>query len=390
MACNGLCNDTCKKVQYAQEKNALGEPKESIAQALGVKESRVRELVGNYNWISKAGERRRICSVLPFDADQGRRVNLNERPTVERRRSVVQHGRGIARRMTSTYQFSGTLSEYLKHMQKFLIEASRMVNWQRLVNEYCCSTDSKWFMGRYGISNWSICGNIYDLKLEDGNHCHVVTTDNEATVSFYEHCRKKDRPDGSLKVLEYLKSGAIKTGTIKGFKDPDERLEIDKKRSKFEIAGAGGFPTNDKPYPMLKYSHMGDAKKNIPQDLNERSLACICTSRTLSPMNIFMTHTGSGNTRFRHEHRIDGRPSADIGEEEDIRQYFVAAIADHVKNIDDGLSTLFQFLQIARLKIGDLGDKWDQTAVSQNFEKLIKDAENIEILIEPSNLSAVG
>lgn len=30
MACNGLCNDICQKVKYAQEKNALREPKASI------------------------------------------------------------------------------------------------------------------------------------------------------------------------------------------------------------------------------------------------------------------------------------------------------------------------------------------------------------------------
>jgi transposase len=61
------CRETCRLVRVVQAAVREGVPLAKIAKDLKRSVSRVRELVGNYNWDSRTRKRVRICEDLPFD-----------------------------------------------------------------------------------------------------------------------------------------------------------------------------------------------------------------------------------------------------------------------------------------------------------------------------------
>jgi hypothetical protein len=191
-------------------------------------------------------------------------------------------------------------------------------------------------------------------------------------VSFYEHCRLHD-PE-PLDVLALLKSGEIKTGTIKGRGSEEVNqqaiIEINRDRNAHSIAEPAGFPTNKKPYPQCKYSHLSDAKREYPLGVSEYDLAITATMRTLSPMNIFLTHTARGNARLTHRHLLDGQRVGDLGEESKVRIYFLAALVGHIEGVDGGRNVAREFMNLAKFKddVVDAVFKKETLEMARSFE----------------------
>jgi hypothetical protein len=249
-------------------------------------------------------------------------------------------------------EFDGTLYEYLSSISKKQISPGKMIQGQWLVNNYLANGCRIHFL-RYGAFGTEFCGDV--CTFEGLQNIRAVTTDNEMTVSFYEMFRHNDvveHLDESL-ILKCMNRPRQKlhTGTIKPMGlTKREKDQIRDRRTVMGISrNGGGYPSILKPYREMKYSHLFDAKPSFTrylQDLNMANLVAL-TARTISPLNIFLTHTAKGNVLQKHNHFIDGNYRADIGEDKEVRKYLLAGSIKRLLDIKGSIDVIMKFFDLA-------------------------------------------
>lgn len=273
--------------------------------------------------------------------------------------------------------FSGTLLEYLNTIQSFLIKPADMVAWQAKVNVWHGSRDPSWLIVRHGIRGWRVSADIYD---DSELGAKVLTTDNEATVSFYEHCRNTTAPD-KFDLYAALKEGVIRSGTIK-YCDERDRPSVKQRLLQHGLKECSRAP---RPYNHLKYSHIAGAKAELSQAIAASPSASLIASATrcISPCNVLLTHTPKGNYSVEHLHMLNEKSVYDFGEQKDLLKYFLAWIGGSAAKAG-GSSVFHEFCHLADVfhAVGlDAFSDLNPTRLSEVLEKTLEAAAKICLTI---------
>jgi hypothetical protein len=274
--------------------------------------------------------------------------------------------------------FSGTLLEYLNRFQDYQIKPTQLIGWQAKVNEWHRSKNPAWLIVRHGIRNWKVCADVYDAH---DLGAKVLTTDNEATVSFYEHCRSIPAPE-SFDLFASLKDGVIRSGTIK-YCDNSDKPKIRQRLLQYGLQERSRAP---RPYAHLKYSHIAAAKAGFSQSIATSPAANLIASATrcISPCNVLLTHTPqNGNFSVKHFHLLNENSVHDFGEQANLLKYFLAWTGVAAAKAG-GAPVFHEFCRLADVfhAVGlDDFSTHDGIGLVESLEKILREATTVRLSI---------